>query len=79
MLGIASVSKTLVTPFKLTMSVHDMADWTEPLAPLLKTLETDWGIGPSVIDYKPYVTNILDISNPQVVSEFLNLTELVSY
>eukprot|EP01127_Copromyxa_protea_P003082 TRINITY_DN12952_c0_g1_i1.p1 TRINITY_DN12952_c0_g1~~TRINITY_DN12952_c0_g1_i1.p1 ORF type:complete len:280 (-),score=49.05 TRINITY_DN12952_c0_g1_i1:63-902(-) len=69
LLGLASVSREQEKPFKMTMNVHDMADWSEAINPLLKKLESEWNIGPEVITYNNYVTDMLDSTNEKLYQD----------
>lgn len=67
-MGVASASHDQEVAFNLTMNVHDMADWSDTIAPLRKKLEEEWKIDSNVVNYQAHVTDFLEIANEKVWS-----------
>eukprot|EP01126_Amoeba_proteus_P055368 TRINITY_DN6867_c0_g2_i1.p1 TRINITY_DN6867_c0_g2~~TRINITY_DN6867_c0_g2_i1.p1 ORF type:complete len:234 (-),score=46.28 TRINITY_DN6867_c0_g2_i1:424-1125(-) len=60
LLSIASVAREFASrSMTITMNVHDLVTWDETVQPLLLSLLEKWNVGPDVVKYNTFTTDIL--------------------
>jgi len=62
LLALCCVALTSKSPLQIIINIHDIADWSEPLEPLLRALEDRWNISEEIISRNFFLSDILDPS-----------------